>query len=286
MLSPSLSIIEPDGLLKTHKFSKSSFRRKLKSSHINMFWMPDQKSGMTDCYFLRNYQAGITSKNSMKSVHRILGPCGHTIMRYMWLFVVLWMVLVTSSIAGPFASVTVRSVYMDTRTGNWGKDVLWQFSWEDRGKTIVVRQDGDEQAMVRLMYRENGTVQRMWKRIRGNEVMETPAAAILLSNGYPVPYDTLGAIREGSGEIVIKRRAGGVRFSFKVTREVARISLAEARSQGMVDQAGVLDAHDLRIITIRKAGRLMVRQLWAAGDSFWLYEETPIRRSWRVSRSE
>jgi uncharacterized protein (UPF0248 family) len=286
MLSPSLSIIEPDGLLKTHKFSKSSFRRKLKSSHINMFWMPDQKSGMTDCYFLRNYQAGITSKNSMKSVCRILGPCGHTIMRYMWLFVVLWMVLVTSSIAGPFASVTVRSVYMDTRTGNWGKDVLWQFSWEDRGKTIVVRQDGDEQAMVRLMYRENGTVQRMWKRIRGNEVMETPAAAILLSNGYPVPYDTLGAIREGSGEIVIKRRAGGVRFSFKVTREVARISLAEARSQGMVDQAGVLDAHDLRIITIRKAGRLMVRQLWAAGDSFWLYEETPIRRSWRVSRSE
>jgi uncharacterized protein (UPF0248 family) len=164
--------------------------------------------------------------------------------------------------------------------------VLWQFSWEDRGKTMVVRQDGDEQAMVRLMYRENGTVQRMWKRIRGNEVMETPAAAILLSNGYPVPYDTLGAIREGSGEIVIKRRAGGVRFSFKVTREVARISLAEARSQGMVDQAGVLDAHDLRIITIRKAGRLMVRQLWAAGDSFWLYEETPIRRSWRVSRSE
>jgi hypothetical protein len=29
-------------------------------------------------------------------------------------------------------------------------------------------------------------------------------------------------------------------------------------------------------------GRPVVKQLWPAGGSWWLYEETPLRRSWLV----
>jgi hypothetical protein len=29
-------------------------------------------------------------------------------------------------------------------------------------------------------------------------------------------------------------------------------------------------------------GRLVVRQLWPAGGAWWIYEETPLRRSWLI----
>jgi hypothetical protein len=29
-------------------------------------------------------------------------------------------------------------------------------------------------------------------------------------------------------------------------------------------------------------GRLVVRQLWPAAGAWWLYEETPLRRSWLI----
>ena len=150
--------------------------------------------------------------------------------------------------------------------------------------------EGSNEPVIVLTYDPRGRLKQVEKRIlRGNrfvEIEEHPQGPIVLSEGFPVPFDELSPLDESLNHVNIARKAGGLTFSYRVTREITGISPSDAVSSGMVDQAiaTTIGEQNLRLITIRKAGALVVRQLWADGDVFWLYEETPVRRSWRVKK--
>lgn len=167
---------------------------------------------------------------------------------------------------------------------------MWIFRQES-GSRICVSREGSDEPVIVLTYGPTGRLERVEKRIlRGNrfvEIEEHPQGPIVLSEGFPVPFDDLSPFDERLTQANIVKKAGGMTFSYRVTREITGISPCDAVSSGMVDQAiaPTIGVQNLRLITIRKAGALVVRQLWADGDVFWLYEETPVRRSWRVSIS-
>lgn len=191
--------------------------------------------------------------------------------------------------AGSSFPVKVRSEYYNSRTHKWDGATMWIFRQESRGRICVSREGSDEPVIV-LTYDPTGRLKQVEKSIlRGNrflEVKEHPQGPIVLSEGFPVPFDDLSPFDESRNHINISRKAGGMTFSYRVTREITGISPCDAVSSGMVDQgiAATIGVQNLRLITIRKAGAFVVRQLWADGDVFWLYEETPVRRSWRVKK--
>ena len=183
--------------------------------------------------------------------------------------------------------ITISSVYLDSRTGQWASEVRWAFTEISEGEVRVTR-EGSEDPVVLLEYDQGGRLQRVEKRIGPGDkkirVIEIPLAPIVLSEGFPVPYDDLAPHDDTIKDAVIKKQAGGATFSYKVRRETRDISLNEAMAENMVNEemAGNLTGKGLRLITVWKGEELLVRQLWPEGDSWWVYEETPLRKSWRV----
>lgn len=185
--------------------------------------------------------------------------------------------------------LTIRSVYPDSRTGELKSEVNWAFTEISEGEVRVTR-EGLEDPVVLLEYDQDGRLKRVEKRIgRGDKkirVIEIPSCPIVLSEGFPIPYDVLSPHDDTIREAVIKKQAGGMTFSFRVTRETREISLNEAMSENMVNEemARDLSGKALRLITVRKGEEFLVRQLWPDGASWWVYEETPVRKSWRVKK--
>lgn len=207
-------------------------------------------------------------------------------MRYVFSIIFSCIVLLPTYALADIFPIMIRSAYLDSRTVQWGKEVRWIFTGVSEFR-VDVTQEGTEDPVVLLEYDQNGRLQRVEKHIRrGNspvQIVERPQSPIVLSKGFPVPYDYLAPYDDRLKEAVIKRRAGGLTFSYRVTREIRQISLDEAVAQNMVEgeMARDLIGKALRLITIRKGGALLVRQLWPDGASWWVYEETPVRRSWR-----
>ena len=204
--------------------------------------------------------------------------------------VVFVFICIPTVFSGDFFPVTVRSEYYDSRAHTWGNVTLWIFRQESpRG--ICVSGQGSDESVIILTYDLTGRLEHIEKRIRRGKrfvkIEEVPQSPVVLSQGFPVPFDELLPFDEHLTQANIVKKAGSQTFSYKVTREITGISPSDAVSSGMVDQktAETLGVQDMRLITIRKAGALVVRQLWAEGEDFWLYEETPLRRSWRVSIS-
>lgn len=201
------------------------------------------------------------------------------------------LIFVPTVFADPSFPIEIRSEYLNSRTQEWGNEVTWVFR-QKGGDRISVSRAGSEEPVIVLTYDSSGRLGYIEKRIpRGSRfvaIQEHPQGPIVLSEGFPVPFDDLSPFDDGLKEATIEKKAGTLTFSYRVTREVTRISHGDALSSGMVDPTmakAMGGKGDLRLVTIRKAGGLVVKQLWAEGDAFWVYEETPVRRSRRVSIS-
>ena len=192
----------------------------------------------------------------------------------------------TGAFTGVFP-ITICSVYLDPRTGQWGSEVRWAFT-EISGGEVRVTQEGSEAPVVLLEYDQSGPLQRVEKWIglgdKKIRVIESRLSPIVLSEGFPVPYDDLAPHDDTIKEAVIKKQAGGVTFSYKAARETRDISVNEAMTENIIDEqmAGKLTGKALRLVIVRKGDALLVRQLWPEGALWWVYEETPIRKSWLV----
>jgi hypothetical protein len=183
--------------------------------------------------------------------------------------------------------IEVRSQYYDSRTASWGTGVIWKFEQVEEG-TVSVTQSGSDERLVLLQYDKNGHLIRIEQLIKtgGRTVrMNKPATGpVVLSDGFPVPYDYLSPHEDGVKEVVTKKMAAGVTFSSKSRRETAVISVEQAVAESMVDgqQARKFFGKDLKLVKVVKGQEVLVRQLWPEGGSWWVYEETPMRRSWRI----
>jgi hypothetical protein len=107
-------------------------------------------------------------------------------------------------------------------------------------------------------------------------------SGILLLPGFPAPCDVLPISLRESKVYEEKSEAGGRVFSrsYRVTFEA--VSVAEARSMGWVKVENTGQAGLIMVAVTDGKGRPVVKQLWPADGSWWIYEETSLRRSWLI----
>ena len=109
---------------------------------------------------------------------------------------------------------------------------------------------------------------------------------LALSAGYPVPYDWLAPGETHDGELSIKTEAGETSFLFMVTKTTSPMDLSEAIKNKMIDSRiqGLLSAHSpLKLIEVWKRDKFLIKQLWSPELNWWIYEETPERKSWLIA---
>ncbi len=111
-------------------------------------------------------------------------------------------------------------------------------------------------------------------------------ADLLIVPGSPVPIDRLPLDmltgKNSSRNYEIKRDAGGQTFvdTFQVT--CSAIDNAAARTNGWLTGDGLPDQLMMITVVNARTGELVVRQLWAPGADWWIFEETPYHQSWQV----
>lgn len=109
----------------------------------------------------------------------------------------------------------------------------------------------------------------------------------LLMPGLSVPVDVfpLSQLRLTSEpvEYAFQRQARGRTFVDRILISIHPVASDQARKSKCIrvekavpDELMMIEAVDAQ------TGDLVAKQLWAPGSEWWLYEETPFRRSWRI----
>lgn len=184
----------------------------------------------------------------------------------------------------------IRSQYRMDSEGKWKEPVVWIFKG-DSG-IINVFLDGKNELVATLSYSADGKLKKVEKKLEHfNEkkkkvISQETDSKIFLSDGFPVPYDDLDPKSRTTEEVVNRKSAGGVTFAEKIKKEVTPITIEKAISLMMVDSAVAdhIAGKPLYLITIKKKELPLVTQLWVDGSNWWIYEETPIRKSWRMNQ--
>jgi hypothetical protein len=105
----------------------------------------------------------------------------------------------------------------------------------------------------------------------------------LIMPGFPVPCDILPVLGEDHAGIYEEKvEAGGQIFVRRYKVSSQGIGVDEVRERGWI-QNGLQEHANYTLITvIDDKGNMVVRQLWPPDGTWWIYEETPLRRSWRI----
>jgi hypothetical protein len=117
----------------------------------------------------------------------------------------------------------------------------------------------------------------------GKTGQKRSGAGILLLPGFPAPSDVL-PVGRGDGERVYGERieAGGRIFSKSYRVSFAAFGIADAKAAGWIRTEEPGKAGLIMVTVADEKGRPVVKQLWPTDGSWWLYEETPLRRSWLI----
>jgi hypothetical protein len=180
---------------------------------------------------------------------------------------------------------TVRSEYKQASGDRWKQTVEWEFRPTDANRYQVFR-FGDSAVQMILTYDADGRLTLVEDHMSpANSRAIDPNQKLVLSWGYPIPYDNLNPTDDFNGTVNLTKTVDQTRFAYAVYREIRSVTGNDAVSAGMIDADQVPMAADAEftLITVSYQNSLLVRQLWAEGDSWWLYEETESRRSWRRS---
>lgn len=221
----------------------------------------------------------------MKSNHAFSAPSFVSWILIAFLMFVIFFIAPPAVFAA--SSLTVRSEYYNVQTGKWANPINWIFQRQDEDQVTVFK-EGAAGPVVILRYDSAGHLDMVEKHsIQGEFLLERSEdveGPLVLSDGFPVPYDYLSSPGHLFSEVEFSEKISGLTFKRTLTREVIPFTTGEALAAGMLSPADppVRNNKDLTLIVIRKSGRLVVQQLWAEGDTFWLYEETPLRRSRRL----
>lgn len=195
--------------------------------------------------------------------------------------------------------VVVRTEVFSQRGEAGEKDVPDPRTWR-----IDCRSEQQSQARVLSFYPENAeeafcrigisaTGELLSSRIPGARGNVLEAEGLLLVPGYPAPCDILPQkllapdapdAPDAPLSFTIQRTIGGERFADEICVSSRRISAAAAEEKGWLKiPADDISAslHLVKAVNCR-SGELVCQQLWQPEGGWWLYEETPHRRSWRI----
>lgn len=127
---------------------------------------------------------------------------------------------------------------------------------------------------------KNGDTAIEWTAVGG--VTRKGQNGLLVMPGFPVPSEVL-PVRQAEPEKTysVESTAEGRVFLQEYTVRWETVEAETAESEGWLRVAA---PESLRMIRLENADeQLVTRQLWAEDGTWWLYEETPFRRSWRIS---
>ncbi len=114
----------------------------------------------------------------------------------------------------------------------------------------------------------------------GQSLTKSVKNGLLITPGFPVPCDILPVNQKETEKIYKdKFKAGGRIFnkSYRVIRE--NVSLEKAKKNGWLEMNSS-ESDKIYMITVTdQKGGLVVKQLWPEQGNWWIYEETPYRRS-------
>lgn len=135
-----------------------------------------------------------------------------------------------------------------------------------------------------LGFDPDGTVS--WKG-KGATAKRFQSNHLLIIPGILIPMDVLPVDqffgKSETEEYDFRRKAGGRTFVDRI-----RISVTPVSRDQAVDAQWLRfekeTSNDLKLIEAvdLRTGELIVKQLWEPGSDWWLYEQTPFRRSWRI----
>ena len=121
-----------------------------------------------------------------------------------------------------------------------------------------------------------------WKGM-GKTGQKKSGAGLLLVPGFPAPCDVLPVGRQDGGGVYEERsEAGGRVFSKSYRVSFDAFSVGEAKAKGWIRVEDPGKTGLIMVAVTDEKGRSVVKQLWPADGSWWLYEETPLRRSWLI----
>lgn len=108
--------------------------------------------------------------------------------------------------------------------------------------------------------------------------------------GYPAPCDIfphnilVSDNPEASASFKVQRDIGGERFVDEICINTRPVSVQEAGANGWLKEFTPDSSDSLRVVEAVncRSGRLISLQVWPQGADWWVYEETPYRRSWQI----
>jgi hypothetical protein len=178
----------------------------------------------------------------------------------------------------------VRSTYLNPVNNQWDQEIKWKYNRTSNTQIKIFRENRDQPDMM-LTYSAGGGLISITDHMSGMKNNSfRPNERVILSWGFPIPYDFLDPLDNNSYELVLKKKIDGTTFSYHVSREIQFISPAEAMARNMIDKktAQFYMGKKLKLIIIKKGNSLLIRQLWPEGANWWIFEETDLRRSWHL----
>ena len=195
---------------------------------------------------------------------------------------------------------SVRSTYFDPMAGQWGNDVRWTYRLDGEGDGIVLAVSDDSQHLdlsAQMIFNAGGSLVQVTRdsrmgtqRYRLQRVFAADKPAIVEDAmvpcnwlNRPSPWEVVAPQDYNVTEVVSEKN----RFVSQIRVTSKAIPAADAVARGMItmDTAALLASQPLTLVTAAKLKpgrpeRTILVQLWAPGHFFWLYEETPSRRSY------
>jgi hypothetical protein len=115
---------------------------------------------------------------------------------------------------------------------------------------------------------------------------KTVKTGLLIITDFPVPCDMVPVSQSDAQEVYKDRtEAGGRVFVRKYNVSYRRVDLQEARENGWL-RPDLSESSSLNMVTVSdNKGHEVVKQLWPVDGTWWIYEETSLRKSWRVPLS-
>jgi hypothetical protein len=188
----------------------------------------------------------------------------------------------------PDTSIRILSQYPDGSNSAPAQTQVWKIVPETLADGAMLLQfflasAGSETAVCELEFSGAGRDGEVRWRGIGKETEKTCQNNFLLVPGFPAPCDVLPVNNPGDGYVYQDRNeAGGSVFIRKYQVTLQSVTPSEARANGWLDE-NTPDFSGLVMVTaVDQRGETAVRQLWPINGSWWIYEETPQRRSRRI----
>ncbi len=192
-------------------------------------------------------------------------------------------------LCGQIDHFSVRSEYKPVDLDSNSSKVIWIFNKTEN--YLTVERNGSQKPLLRLKYStDHSLLEVAGMTIKDGkfipETIQSYQSPVVLSEGFPVPYDYVSASTDSSDKLIFRKKVGGMVFARKLKKNTTLITVEHAETLGYIDAGirGELPENKmLQLITLTSGDKTVLRQLWPSNSLWWIYEDTLFRKSWLIT---